>query len=155
MIICGLKNPPSKFQPPIRSKCAWTKTRAEKYNGYDLRCVPFSTVFPIQADLLQIWSWSFGREILGPKMIHFSLGVWNPLTFAHPSGQNTISYLLLNGENPRSQDSVSVMVGFEFFGSWFGFGSLKETRFWVWVQFDSRLLVQAVIMITITIIAIK
>jgi hypothetical protein len=35
LTICGPKN----FQPSIQTKFARIKTRAEKYNGYDLRCV--------------------------------------------------------------------------------------------------------------------
>jgi hypothetical protein len=35
------KDSPPKFQPSVRNKSARIKTRAEKYNGYDLRCVPF------------------------------------------------------------------------------------------------------------------
>jgi hypothetical protein len=84
LMICSPKYQLTKFQPPIRSKSARIKTRTEKNNGYDLRCVLLALVL-IRAGLLRIEGWNFGGGFLGLQIINFLLRVWNPLIFARPS----------------------------------------------------------------------
>ncbi len=69
-MICGPKDPQLKFQPSIQSQNARIETRAEKYNGYDLRCVPsqpyfwFEQIyFELRAAILVVGPWDHKSSI--------------------------------------------------------------------------------------------
>jgi hypothetical protein len=62
--------------PPKKTQCVLFEFICEKsLNAWDLMT---------SRRRIRIEGWNFGVEFLGPQIINFFLGVWNPLTFAHP-----------------------------------------------------------------------
>jgi uncharacterized membrane protein len=83
-MIYGPKNSPPKFHPSIRSKSVRIKTRAKRYSGYDVRCVPLSALVLIRAGLLRIKGSNFGGEFFGTTNHKFFAKGWKSVDFRPP-----------------------------------------------------------------------